>query len=262
MWAWWQRRRRHKWLTQPLPAVWRQIVERNVGLYRLLPAEAAQRLLTLTHVIAQERHFAGQRGLAITDEMRVTIAAQAAFLLLGQSDYFFERVPTIYVAPRRPRVKAVHPIDTVALVEEGVVVDGQVLEQGEVCLAWREVLRGCRDPSDGHNVVLHEFAHHLDWLDGAIDGLPPLPATKQRRFREVIAQDVQQLRDALKTGQPTLLHEEAADGPAELFAYATELFYERPHALAERHPALFACLEAFYKVDPRPWHDLASRGEV
>jgi Mlc titration factor MtfA (ptsG expression regulator) len=258
MWGWWQRRRRQRWLRQPLPPAWRQIVDRNVGMFRLLPANAAERLLSLTHVIAQERHFAGQRGLEITDEVRVTIAAQAACLVLGTPDYFFERVPTIYVSPRRPRIKAVHPIDTLALVEEGVVVDGQVLEQGEVFLAWREVLRGCRNPSDGHNVVLHEFAHHLDWLDGAIDGVPPLPAAAQRHFRNVIVEEGHRLRDALEAGEPTLLHEEAADGPAELFAYATELFYERPHQLAAAHPELFACLEAFYHVDPRAWHDQAA----
>ena len=31
------------------------------------------------------------------------------------------------------------------------------------------------DPKDGHNLVLHEFAHKLDMLDGAADGMPPLP---------------------------------------------------------------------------------------
>lgn len=262
MWGWWQRYRRQHWLAQPVPHAWRQIVDRNVALYRLLPPDAAQRVLALAQVIARERHFAGQRGLEITDEVRLTIAAQAAFLLLGNPDYFFERVPTIYVSPRRPRIKAVHPIDTLALVEEGVVVDGQVLEQGEVFLAWQEVLRGCRDPCDGHNVVLHEFAHHLDWLDGAIDGVPPLPAAAQRRFQTAITREVQRLGDALAIGQPTLLHDEAADGPAELFAYASELFYERPWELAEEHPELFHCLETFYKVDPRHWHDPAARWQT
>lgn len=254
MWQWWQRRRRRGLLARPMPAAWQEIVARHVPLSLQLPGDLQRRLLAATHVIACERHFVGQRGLEITDEVRLTIAAQAALLLLGEEGYYFDRVPTIYVSPRRPRIKAARPLDTLALIEEGVVVEGQVLEQGEVFLVWREVLRGGRDPADGHNVVLHEFAHHLDWLDGAIDGLPPLPAAAQRRFQQVLDRELTHLRSALGEGRPVLLHEEAAESPAELFAYATELFYERPHDLADWHPELFACLEAFYKIDPRRWH--------
>jgi MtfA peptidase len=135
-----------------------------------------------------------------------------------------------------------------------VLVDGQVLDQGEIRLSWDEVLYGSRDPADGENVVLHEFAHHLDRLDGEVGGTPPLSSTEERRrWIEVFDRELSQLRQDQAAGRETFLHDEAAESRAELFAYSTELFFEQPLELADLHSDLFNCLCAFYKTDPRLW---------
>jgi len=95
MFGFFKNRRRQKLLAQPLPAAWREIIGRNVAVYsRLSPAEKA-RIEEAVQVICSERRFVGCGGLVITDEVKVTIAAQAALLLLGEQGYYFDKVPTM-----------------------------------------------------------------------------------------------------------------------------------------------------------------------
>ena len=247
-------RRRQKLLDAPLPDEWRQIIESNVAVYSQLSVEQQQRLIQAVKIIVAERSFVGCQGLVISDEVKVTIAAQAALLLLGEEGYYFDRVPTIFVYPQHQVTKAVHDLSYAHLVEEDVPIDGQALEQGEIRLAWNEVLYGASDPADGENVVLHELAHHLDRLDGEMGGTPPLASHQQReQWVAVFDRELTALRSDQEREVETFLHEEAAESRAELFAYSTECFFEQPHELEEWHPELFGCLLAFYKTDPREW---------
>jgi Mlc titration factor MtfA (ptsG expression regulator) len=252
-------RRREALLAKAPPDNWRRILEQNVGVYSCLPSAEQQKLLGIIQVIIAERPFVGLRGLTITEEAQVTIAGQAALLLLGNSDYYFDRVGTVYVQPSSHHSRAYHDLGGAVLVVEDVPLLGQALDHSVVRLAWDAVLHGGREPTDGENVVLHEFAHHLDALDGEIDGIPPLAGNSQRRrWTETIDEELWQLRAALRAGEATLLAENAAENPAELFAYSTECFFEQPGELAEWHEALFACLLDFYRVDPRNWFPKAS----
>lgn len=256
MWPFFSKdRRRRQLLEQPLCDEWREILSRNVAMYGRLSAALRERLEAAVIIIVAERPFVGLRRFAITDEVKVTIAGQAALLLLGEGGYFFDRVPTIYVQPRYHRTRMTYPLGGGAeLVEEGVLAEGQALEQGEIRLTWNEVLFGGRDPDDGENVVLHELAHHLDSLDGEFDGVPPLASPSERQaWVEVFGRELDALRADIAAGRTPFLHAEAALNRAELFAYSTECFFEQPRELAESHADLFACLLGFYKVDPREW---------
>ena len=247
-------RRRQKLLQTPLSNKWRQIIEQSVAVFRLLSSVQQSRVAEAVKIIVAERHFVGSGGLNITDEIKVTIAAQAALLLLGEDDYFFDRVPTIYVYPRDLSANSVHDLSDARLVEEDVPIDGQVLEQGEIRLSWDEILYGGGDATDGENVVLHEFAHHLDRLDGELGGTPPLASEEQRQnWIRVFDDELVRLRTDVRKHREVFLHEEAAENRAELFAYSTEVFFEQPRELHELHPELFECLLGFYKTDPRNW---------
>jgi Mlc titration factor MtfA (ptsG expression regulator) len=249
-------RRRRQLLAEPLPEASRRFIEANVAVFSLLSPAEQQRLLDAVKILAAERLFVGSGSFRITEEVKVTIAAQAALLLLGEEGYYFDRVPTIFVYRRHPTTAVGHPLSDggVQLVEEDVVIQGQALGQGEIRLSWKEALYGGREAADGENVVLHEFAHHLDSLDGEVGGTPPLPsAAEHRRWTEVFERERASLRDDLRAGRQPFLHAEAAENGAELFAYSTECFFEQPAELAELHPELFACLLGFYKTDPRRW---------
>jgi MtfA peptidase len=258
MFSWFRSSRRKKLLAQPFPAAWLEVLEKNVGHYALLPAELQQRLRDATRILVAERTFVGTGGLVLTDEMKVTVAAQAALLILGGHDYHFDRLGEIFLYPRR--VKAALTTYQHRLHGGSAHVDEDALNLGEawhdrrVRLSWPDVLRGGRDPGDGINLVLHEFAHHLDGLDGEMGGLPPQETrAKQARWEAVIDREYGRHLADVELGHDTLLDPYGAESEAEFFAVATECFYEQPRELKQEHPDLYAILRDFYKVDPAEW---------
>jgi len=253
-------RRRKKLLAQPLSDEWRQIIARNVAVYSLLSPAEQQRLVGAARIIAAERRFEGCKGLAITEEIRVTIAVQAALLLLGEDGYYFDRVEAFLVYPY-----------VVVLPSHGTrgrddddferVASGVAEHEGQIVLSWPDVLRGGSSASDAQNVVIHELAHHLDGLDGEMGGSPPTATQAERnRWRDVLSRELDTLRQDLAEGRRTSLHPPAAVSTSEVFAYGTECFFEKPLELRARHPELFACFHNFYKVDPCPWFERAGQG--
>src|SRR6476646_7619514 len=112
-----KRSRRIKLLKEPVPDTWRPIIANNVAVFSLLSAAERERLLAATKIIVAERRFVGSGSLPITDEMKLTIAAQAALLLLGEEGYYFDRVPTIFVYPHFQTTKAFHSLHSAHLVE-------------------------------------------------------------------------------------------------------------------------------------------------
>ena len=244
-------RRRRKLLAEPIPDDWRQIVQHNVGIFALLPQKQQQRLLSASRVIAAERHWVGCRGLKMTDEIKATVAAQAAILLLGVEGYYFDKLPAILVYPgafMRP-----HSPDALTVDEEASAY-GESWQGGNIVLSWKSALAGGRDPHDGQNVVLHEFAHHLDSLDGEAGGHPPQPSrAAAEKWNRVINAEYDRLLGELEHGQKTLLDPYAGENEAEFFAVATETFFERPVEMLAEHPALYEILREFYHVDPADW---------
>ena len=118
-------------------------------------------------------------------------------------------------------------------------------------LSWDDVIGGPWHAEDGRNLVLHEFAHQLDWEDGAMDGTPPIDQASQRRaWTRVLKTEYDRLRRDVWTGRPTILDGYGATNPAEFFAVATECFFEKPRALKKRHRELYAELKSFYRQDP------------
>jgi Mlc titration factor MtfA (ptsG expression regulator) len=258
-------------LSEPVPDEWRQIVQRNVGVFALLKQPQQERLLAASRVIAEERHWVGCRGLEMTEEVKATIAAQAAILLLGVEGYYFDKLREIYVVPSNyaltesagPLVAGgsvsgiAHPVH---LVIEDVPVMGQASWTKRIVLSWSAALEGGRNPRDGQNVVLHEFAHHLDSLDGDTGGRPPLPTPEaEANWDRVMEEEYDKLLWSLDHAEETLLEAGAADNLAEFFAYGTETFFERPAEMMAEHPALYEILRDFYHVDPAEWFGEARR---
>ena len=198
-----------------------------------------------------EKKFEGCGGLEITDEIRVTIAAQACLLLLHREPHYYPRLVSILVYP--------HPY--VAQARErlpgGIVSEGPSGRLGEswvedvVVLAWDAVRAGASDANDGHNVVLHEFAHQLDQEDGTSNGAPILEhRSSYVAWARILGAEFAALCEAAEQGRPTDIDPYGATDPAEFFAVVTEAFFERPAALRGRHPQLYAQLRDFYRQDP------------
>ncbi len=253
--SWFRSGRRKRLLAEPLSPLWQEVLARNVAVYARLPAELQAKLVATARIIAAERRFEGCKGLVVTEEMKITIAAQAALLVLGNEGYYFDRVSTFLLYPYTMVLPSQGPRpggEDDDLHEQAIL--GQAFQTGQIILSWPDVLRGGQIADDGENVVLHELAHHLDGLDGQMGGSPPgLPHDRQEHFHRVFEESLDQFRRDLDRGSNSVLHPPASDSTTELFAYSTEAFFERPRVLQRQLPELFECLREFYKLDPREW---------
>ncbi len=224
----------------------------NVPLYQRLSSVDRTELEAHIRVMLAEKHWEGCGGLELNDEIRLTIAAQACVLLLHRGADYYPRVKSILVYPSAYVADGERHIGG-GIWEEGEEARlGHTQQQlGAVVLAWDASMHGSRIVGDGRNVVLHEFAHQLDFENDGTDGTPVLDGNPQyASWARVLGEELKRLREADATGGPALLDTYGAENPAEFFAVATEFFFERPVELEARHPELYAELKAFYRQDP------------
>ncbi|MEZ6242066.1 MAG: zinc-dependent peptidase [Phycisphaerales bacterium] len=251
MFALGRRRRRERLRTTPLPPEYWEIIDRRVPMIRSMSEPDRRELGGIVQVLLREKRFEGVAGLEMTDEIRVTIAAQAGVLLLHRDTGYYPTLRTIIVYPRAYIASARHQNPDGSISEGPQGRAGESWFRGALVLSWDDVVRGAADADDGHNVVLHEFAHQLDSESGAMNGAPALAsAAKYRDWARVLGHEYQQLINELHEGHAALLDPYASVSPPEFFAVATELFFERPAAMRRAYPELYAQLAAFYHQDP------------
>jgi len=246
-----KRMRRRRWRSRPVPPQWIDIIERNVPYYRYLTPDERSELHGHIQVFLHEKDFEGCEGLEITDEIRVTIAAQACILLLHRETDYFPFMSSILVYPRHYFAFTSEHLPG-GMVQEGVQARlGESWKRGPIVLSWNDVLHGAADPHDGHNVVFHEFAHALDSESGALEGAPSLPdATMYTAWARVLGNEYKNLLVDLERNHRHLIDAYGATNPAEFFAVVTEAFFEKPLQLKNRHPELYQQLRSFYQQDP------------
>jgi Mlc titration factor MtfA (ptsG expression regulator)/Zn-finger nucleic acid-binding protein len=265
--SWLKKRHRRRLLAAPFPPDWLDHLDKNVAAYAMLTETEQARLRDDLRIFVAEKTWAGCGGLTMRDEIKVTIAAQACLLLLGIEHDYFSRVRTILVYPAGYR-PAEGEIGPGGIVHEDVGRLGEAWYRGPVVLSWESVQSGGQNARDGRNVVLHEFAHQLDFLDGWIDGTPPLTSPAQyHKWHDVMTAEYERLVKESGRNKVTLLDVYGATNPAEFFAVATECFFEKPLYMERQHPRLYEVLREYFRQDTaarfkrRP-ETAASRGSL
>jgi Mlc titration factor MtfA (ptsG expression regulator) len=250
--AWVQQRRRF-WQRRSLPTPWHAVLIKTLPMYSSLSPEQQQQLQGNLQVLLAEKQFIGCRGLHVTVEIKVTIAAIACLLLFSHASNFFPRLRSILIYPDAYWVH--ETIGTGYIVEERQVARlGESWQRDQVILAWKQVQYDLTHWQDGHNVVLHEFAHQLDQADGKAEGVPILAtATEYDRWAQVMSAAYQRHCQAAQLHQTTVLDEYGATNPAEFFAVATETFFETPANLQRDYASLYRLLRDYYRLDPLRW---------
>jgi len=238
----------------PFPDEWVAIVEQNIAVYKNLPIPLRLQLRNLIRQFLHQKHFSGAGGLDITDEIRVTIAAEACMLLLNRKTNVYPSLRFIIVYP------TAFVVDRPQGGADGIVSEGrkgllgESWSSGKVILAWDNVLHGSRNFVDGQNVVLHEFAHQLDSESGSTNGAPILAGGNcLRTWAGTLSSEFEELQKDAWQGKMSLLDHYGATNPAEFFAVSTETFFEKPSQMAKHHAELFAVLKCYYRIDPRDW---------
>ncbi len=237
----------------PFPGEWEKILEKNVGLYRYLPDTLKEQLRNDIKIFVNEKHFEGLGGLEMTDEIKVTIAAEASMLLLNRKNRDYPGLSSILVYPGAYVAKQNTAVGGGVYIEGRSVRLGESWQHGSVVLAWDYVRQGAVNSEDGHNVVLHEFAHQLDQEDGISDGAPILEnRSSYAAWARIMSKEYERLRSNIEH-KKGVMDDYGATNPAEFFAVATETFFEKPRQLKKKSPDLYAELKGFYKVDPVEW---------
>jgi Mlc titration factor MtfA (ptsG expression regulator) len=248
------RGRRRRALSEPFPDAWRSVLERRWGLWPSLDTSERARLEVLVQAFVYDRRWEAAQGFAITDEVRVLVAAQACLLALGMDLEpgvdVFSRVQSIIVHRSTVVLRGQRSVGASGggLMADGPLpVAGQAHHRGPVLLSWSTLAYEARHPERGQNVVMHEFAHQLDMLDGVIDGTPPIPEPDRRdRFVDVCTD----VFERLQRGTDAVVRDYAATDPGEFFAVVTETFFSKPVPLRDEHPGLYDVFADFYGQDP------------
>jgi MtfA peptidase len=251
MFGWLTERRRKRILDEPFPAAWTEILAQNVAAYRLLDTDERQRLRELVQVFIAEKNWEGCGGLELDDEIRVTIAGSACLMILGRDHDLFKQVESLLVYPSAVlhKERRSHFDPGLTPTKEDQPVLGLAVHGGAVVLAWDSVVHGARDARDGHNVVIHELAHKIDFLDGDADGTPDMGFAERRAWAAAFAPAFLAHKERAERGKRSFLSDYAVTNEAEYFAVASEAFFEKPKELARQLPDVYAQLRDFYQID-------------
>lgn len=245
-------RKRERLRAETTPREWARILDRNLPLFRRLSRADRDELLGHINVFLAEKHFEGCGGLEISEEIKVTIAAQACLLLLHRDTDYYPNLTSILVYPSG------YTADESRHLGGGLWEEGPEERLGHTAhglralvLAWDAAQHGALDPSDGSNVVLHEFAHQLDFENRSADGTPDLETRAEyESWSRVMTAEFERLRQSIPYRYDAVLDIYGAQNPTEFFAVATEAFFETPRALKSKHPELYDALQRYFRQDP------------
>lgn len=233
---------------------WVTLLQSNLPLYERLPTELKETLHRKIGQLIATTFFEGCGGLELTDEMILTVSAQACMLVLAHEGAPYPRLKTVLLYPSAftTNHESVGPGGTI--IQREVKCLGESWDNGTVILAWDSVRHGATNIFDGHNVTFHEFAHQLDAMDGDTDGVPLLGnEDAYQTWANVLGTHVADLIDRVQRGNKTVLDAYGATAPEEFFAVATETFFEKPKQLKKKRPELYEELRKFYQLDPMRW---------
>jgi MtfA peptidase len=240
LYAWKTRRtrRRRRLGSAPIAESMRAVLERDVDYYRRLAEPERRRFEREVRWFLDEQVVTGPRGAPLAEHLRVLVAASAVMVIFGRPGFRYPKLRDVVVYEEA--------FDEEYRTDASHSFLGMVHGQGPILFSARALEQGFADARDGHHVGVHEFAHVLDFATGHADGVPSLmPWRSISPWLDVMHDEAKRIER-----RRSILREYAATHEAEFFAVATEAFFERPHAMREKHPALYELLRETFGQDP------------
>jgi Mlc titration factor MtfA (ptsG expression regulator) len=244
-------RRRHP--PAALPDDWEDVVAATAPAWWSVPVATRTAARDVIEDLLATKRWEAAAGFDLTDEVRLVIASQAALLVahLTEPARSSPNVRSVIVhAEAIPSGEREGPV-------EGTWVDDEEWSSGEaghddepITLAWSDVVWDLRHHRSGRNVVIHEFAHKLDMLDGVVDGTPLMAPELRERWIDVCTREFEQVQEL---GDDHVLGDYAGEDPGEFFSVASEVFFTRPDALVLDAPDLYVLLTEYFAQDPAGW---------
>ncbi|WP_120632855.1 zinc-dependent peptidase [Ruegeria sp. EL01] len=249
---WSKSQARKSLLAAPLTTHQSNLIESHVPIVRRLPSELRAKLDGKVNLFLDQVTFFGCDGLEVTEEMQLSIAAQAS-LLVANNDMWYDSLTTILIYPNAFKSRQTKHSGYV-VTEKEVVRTGESWNRGPVILSWEHSQQGALNEHDGQNVVFHEFAHQIDDLSGSTNGVPVLSAGQSfDEWESTFLTAYNAHVCAVEAGQPSVIDPYGAEGHEEFFAVAVEVFFEKPQALKKEIPEIYEQLEKLFHLDPITW---------
>ena len=221
----------------------------RLPILRGFDASERTRLREAASLLIHHKTFSAAGGAEVDDATQHTIALQACLLTLNLDEDSYRGWSEIILYPDE-FLRDLEEIDEAGVVHRSRdILAGESWHGGPLVLSLADVATSGQ--ADGVNVVLHEFAHKLDMLNGDANGFPPLhrsmDAASWARDFSAAYKDLCARVDA---GEDTAIDPYATANPAEFFAVLTEVFFETPHLLDTEYPAIYRQLQQFYRQHP------------
>jgi Mlc titration factor MtfA (ptsG expression regulator) len=231
-------------------ALWQRVVDDSLTDFHLDEHELHQ-LRELASLFLLRKTINGAGGLDVDNYIRVVIAAHACVLILKLDIDYYNGWIEVIVYPDAFVVNR-EVYDEMGVVhQKRSVLGGEAWSRGPLILSWKDARPGKHMHGPGSNVILHEFAHKLDMLDGSADGTPPLhPDMDLSIWIDSFTDTYMQLRKQIASNQYTEIDPYAAENPAEFFAVVSEAFFVVPDQLHQYHTGIYQQLQLFYRQDP------------
>lgn len=238
-------------IRHPVPhGLWEEVTG-PLTVYKGLSAVEKAHLRELTTLFLYEKHFSGAQGLKVTPEMRVTVAAQACLLILALGIDYFDGWREVVIYPGAFRVSRDQMDEQGIVHHEERALSGESWSRGPVILSWEDISQEIYGNHPGRNVVLHEFAHKLDMLNGKANGMPPLHSGMDReKWTNALSQAFDHLQQRLEHHDRVCINPYAATNPAEFFAVISEYFFSAPDILFHNCPDVYHQLRMYYRQEP------------
>jgi len=263
--------RRAPEISQPL---WdRQL--RALPLLQQLGRAERELLRALCAQFLAQKTMIGVAGLQLSAPMALHIATQACLPILRLGLHWYRGWSGIVVYPAAFRVRR-NQHDASGLVHEiDAELSGEAWEGGPVVLSWQDAAMPIpgvpQQSSHAANVVIHEFAHKIDLLDGEADGTPPfdprLHASLHRQRWQSVLEDAYERFcaevDLVESEIPGDVDPESAQADryfarlpldpyactdhAEFFAVSSEAYFMRPDRISAAFPLWYDLLHRFYR---------------
>jgi len=233
--------RRRALLAAPFPPRWREFLLDNYDHYDRLPPDLRRRFEDDVRVFMAETRVTGIEA-AVTDELRLLVAASAVTLSVGWPDYEWDQLTEVLLYP--------NSFDRDYSFESPDLV-GQAHGWGTIILSIPALRESFADPDDGYHVGIHEFAHLLELDQTRFDGIPPgLSPEGSREWTRLMDREMERMRKG-----KSVIDDYGAHEPAEFLAVAVEAFFESALELRLRHREVYDVLAGYFRQDPAAWDD-------
>ena len=225
-------------------------VVRQLACIRYLTSVEKAHLRILTSVLLKQKVFVGEQGLKLTDEIKLIIATQACVPILKLGLNFYSGFTQVNIYPTAFWVERDERDEVGVVHHKKALLSGESWSHGPVILSWDDIEQDMQQDHEGHNVIIHEFAHKIDMLNQSANGIPPIPASSTKEWSEVFQHAYRHLIERMQHHHKPCINAYGATSPAEFFAVVSEYFFTAPQHLNQHYHQVYNELKLFYRQNP------------